>query len=330
MKPKKNSLMKFALPILLLIADAFFVYLSFFNPATTLLGKILFFAILELTLPTNLFLLSTATNGIENSIDIFFKSNKSKLLFALLFINFDFLVISITLSFAINLFYLLGLILPIAYFLVFAMLWKYFNEDSQKIKKNKTNKYLGVGVCGHYVFDGVDVLSEKNYTKTDVKDMFLINPFNPHFVFTSEQVLYVTGKSYKFYIATYDIDKTFTLIFLVRIKDALRFKLNTHRKEDFELNKNIFLAYCADKTENDDNFVYVENKLRYKIANSNSKTEKKKVTIEQKTELPHLTSQNKISNWFGDSFEFASQKEADTFVKFVVEQTKNGALDSEF
>jgi len=331
MRLKSQTIIRKIFPILLLLTDVLFLYWAFFDASATLLSKILFLSILELTLPSNIFMLRASFVGVANSLDIFFKNRNSKTLYAILFVNFDFIVVSVVFSFVISLFYLLCLILPIVHFLIIVMLFKYCNKDSQKIRTMQTNKYLGIGISGHYVFDGVDILSDKNHTKTNEKNIKLTNPFNQKFSCIAQEVLYVTGKDYKFYVATYKIDEIYTLIYMLRNKDALRYKLNKHIKEDFDLNKNIYLAYCSDKTENDNNddFVYVQNKLRYKITNTNSQTEKSKVLIQQKTELPHLTSQNTISTWFGDSFAFNSRKEADMFVKFVIEEAKNGALDSE-
>ena len=330
MTQKRRPISKMILPFILLLTDVLFVYLAFFSESTSLVGKIIYFAMLELTLSVNIFLLVTAISGLQKSTDMFFKSSGSKLLWLLIFINFDFVVIASVFAALINLLFLLCLVLPLFHFLIFAMMWKYCNTDSDKIKPTDTNKYLGVGVNGHYVFDGVDILAEANHTITKISGIKLINPFNPQHSFVCENLLYVTGKDFKFYVATRQIDEIYSVIFFARNKDGLRYRLNKHKKEDFELNKNIFLAYGTTEKPSDDNFVYVENKLRYKITNINSEDAKSNVVIEQKTELPHLTSQNKISNWFGDNFNFASRKEADSFVKFVVEQTKNGILDGEY
>ena len=52
-------------------------------------------------------------------------------------------------------------------------------------------------------------------------------------------------------------------------------------------------------------------------------TQKSFVDIEQKTELPNLTPQNKISNWIGDSFPLETKKQAEEFVRFAIEQIKS-------
>ena len=206
-------------------------------------------------------------------------------------------------------------------------MWKYCNYDSEKINTMSTNKYLGIGISNHYVFDGVDVLSEKNHKKADLKNIKMINPFNQIYSYNSENVYYVDGKDYKFYIATKKLNELYTLIFLVRNKDAARYFLNKHLKEDFELNKNIFTAYCLKENSKDEEFVYVRQNFRYKISKY---YEKYNVQIEQKTELPHLNSQNGVSNWFGDTLSFASQEEANRFVKYVIKQSEQSALDTKF
>ncbi|MBO7508155.1 MAG: hypothetical protein J6T39_00730, partial [Clostridia bacterium] len=281
-------------------------------------------------LPVNLFMVYTTFVGIENNLQIFFKQTHSRMLMVILFVIFDYAVISTVLAIFISLFYLIGLAVPVLYSILIIMLWRYCNYDSKQIKATITNKYLGVGISNHYVFDGVDILSEKNYQKVEHKPIKMFNPFNPSFAFDSEQLLYVNGKDFKFYIATRKINEIYTLIFLARNKDAIRYKLNKDKKKDFEMNKNICIAYSKDEPKKEEGYVYIENKLRYKFTPISPTSEKINVEIQQKTELPHLTSKNIISNWFGDSFDFPSRAEADMFVKYVVEETKKGALDNEF
>lgn len=330
MKYKKPPLFRKIIPFIFLLLDVALLYWAFFDANATLLAKLICFALFELSLPVNLFMAYTTFVGLENNLKMFFKQTHSRMLIVLWFVIFDCVVISTVLAVFVNLFYLIGLAVPVLYSVLFVSMWKYCNFDSNKIKTTITNKYLGVGISNHYVFDGVDILSEKNHQKVDYKPIKMLNPFNPSFSLDSEQLLYVNGKDFKFYVATKKMSELYTLIFLARNKDAIRYKSNKNKKDDFEMNKNICIAYSQNNVQKEEGYVYVENKLRYKLTPISPESEKINVEIQQRTELPHLTSKNIISNWFGDSFDFPSRTEADMFVKYVVEETKKGALDGEF
>lgn len=322
MKEKTNNISKKIFAIIGLLVDLFFCILAF-DSGDDLVFAIIFFALFELTFHINLFLTYVAFLKDGDGFEIFFKETKSKMIPFFVFVSIDEILVAICFAILKNTWYLLGLVIPVTILILLFAIWQYFNKDSKRLRAKATNKYLGVAVNNHFVFDGVDVLSEKVAQKMDSKKMLLFNPFNTKYHFVADAILYVSGKDYKFYVATHKISELYSLVFLARNKDALRCRLNKQTEQDYEVNKNIYVAYCLSGAESADDFVYSGDKLRYKITNKKQDgTQKSFVNIEQKTDLPNLTTENKISNWFGNTFSFDSRKQADDFVKFVIEQIK--------
>ena len=317
MNNKKFNFKNKLISIFLVIINVLLIYFAFFSNSLSLIGKIFSLFLLEISFPISIFIFYSTFIDSQTFLKIFFKFTHSKFLLLLLLINFDFITVCIVFSVLYNLYFLICLSIPLFYLLLIILLWNYCNYDSEKLNTKKTDKYLGVGISNHFMFNGVDILAEKNCLKTFSKTIKLINPFNTSHFFITQKLSYISGKDYKFYIATHKYNELFTLIFLVRNKDSIRYFLNKNKQEDFKLNKNIYIAYCLEKQKIDESFIYFQDKLRYKLTKLKNKYQ---VQIEQKTELPHLTSNNKVSNWFGDSFMFEKKEDANRFVKFVMEQ----------
>ena len=322
MVEKNNSVLKKIFAIVGLVVTLFFCFLGLASNAS-MAEQIGYFAVFELLICENLFFVHNAFSK-KHSFDIFFVESKSGMIPLFWAICANEVAVAICYAVLKNLWYLLWLIAPILTMLALLAIWRYFNFDSKCLHARETNLYLGVAVNNHFVYDGVDILSSKFCQNAGKRKLTLLNPLNGAYSYSADNVFYVSGKDYKFYVATHKISDLYTLAYLVRNKDAFRIKKNKHIDEDYELNKNIYVAYCLDDEKPEQDYTYSGENLRYKITSKKQDgTQKSFVDIEQKTELPNLTPQNKISNWIGDSFPFETKKQAEEFVRFAIEQIKS-------